>query len=116
MRRRSSTKHLFEFPMAPTTTLTARATVTAITLMLAAMMFLPFLDVCAKFLGRQGVPVIEIVWARMAFGTLLTLPFALKAIGLRGLTPANPLFHFARASFLIAATGFFFWALHFLPI
>jgi drug/metabolite transporter (DMT)-like permease len=102
--------------MTSTTTLNARATVTGITLMLAAMMFLPFLDVCAKFLGQQGVPVIEIVWARMAFGTLLTLPFALKATGPRGLIPANPRFHFVRASFLIAATGLFFWALHFLPI
>jgi drug/metabolite transporter (DMT)-like permease len=102
--------------MIHTTTLNTRATVTGITLMLSAMMFLPFLDVCAKFLGRQGVPVVEIVWARMALGTLFTLPFALKATGASGLIPANPWFHVARASFLIAATGFFFWALRFLPI
>ncbi|MBM3520388.1 MAG: EamA/RhaT family transporter, partial [Alphaproteobacteria bacterium] len=50
-------------------------------LMLLAMTILPFLDVCAKFLGQQGMPVIETVWARMAFGTLFTLPFVLSQGG-----------------------------------
>ena len=42
---------------------------TGIVLMLAAMVFLPFLDVVAKILGHQGMPVIQIVWARMVFGS-----------------------------------------------
>lgn len=49
--------------------------------MLAAMAILPFLDVCAKILGRQGVPVIEVVRARMVVGTLFTLPCAWRAAG-----------------------------------
>lgn len=84
--------------------------------MLAAMAFLPLLDVCAKFLGRQGMPVIEIVWARMTFGCLLTLPFAWRAGGAAALVPAMPVLHTFRAAFLIAATGFFFLALHYLSI
>ncbi|MBC8036433.1 MAG: DMT family transporter [Rhizobiales bacterium] len=87
-----------------------------IALMLAAMAILPFLDVVAKFLGQQGVPVMQVVWARMAFGCLLTLPFALLQGGPASLVPAMPVVHTFRAGFLIAATGFFFWALHYLPI
>ena len=95
---------------------TQRGTLIGIALMLSAMASLPFLDVCAKILGRQGIPVMEIVWARMAFGSLLTLPFALKIAGPRGLLPNRPVYHSFRAAFLIAATGFFFWALHYLSI
>lgn len=85
-------------------------------LMLAAMATLPFLDVVAKFLGQQGVPVLQIVWARMFFGALLTLPFAIKLAGPTKLLPNLPLMHTLRAMFLIAATGFYFWGLKFMPI
>ncbi|WP_421695174.1 DMT family transporter [Aestuariivirga sp.] len=85
-------------------------------LMLAAMAVLPFLDVIAKYLGRQGLPVLEIVWARLFFGALVTMPFAVKARGLKGLVPNMPVMHVIRASFMIAATGSFFAALHYLSI
>lgn len=85
-------------------------------LLLCAMAVLPFLDVCAKILGRQGIPVVEIVWARMLFGALISLPFAARLVGWRGLTPDRPIFHAFRAVFLMAATGFFFWGLHYLSI
>ncbi len=85
-------------------------------LMITAMMVLPFLDVIAKYLGRQGVPVMQIVWARLFFGAVMTLPFALKLAGVRGLVPNMPAMHVVRASLMIAATGFFFAALHYLSI
>jgi drug/metabolite transporter (DMT)-like permease len=91
-------------------------TLLGILLMLGAMFTLPFLDVCAKYLGRMGVPVIEIVWARMVFGSLITLPFAWRIVGPRGLIPDRPVYHAIRASLLIAATAFFFWALRFQSI
>lgn len=84
--------------------------------MIAAMAVLPFLDVIAKYLGQQGVPVLQIVWARLFFGAILTMPFALKIAGVRGLMPNLPVMHGVRACFLIAATSFFFWALTYLPI
>ena len=84
--------------------------------MLAAMAALPFLDVLAKVLGAQGIPVLQIVWARVAFGAVLTLPFALRLGGARGLVPPNPAFHLARAAFLIGATFTFFMSLTYLPI
>ena len=85
-------------------------------LMIGAMAVLPLLDVIAKFLGQQGMPVMQIVWARLFFGAWMTLPFALRLAGVRGLVPNMPLMHGVRASFMVAATAFFFWALHYLPI
>ena len=90
--------------------------IVGVALMVAAMVTLPFLDVIAKFLGQQGVPILQIVWARVAFGAILTLPFALHQAGLRGLFPPNPLFHLFRATFLICATFTFFLSLTYLPI
>lgn len=94
----------------------SRNSLLGIGLMIAAMAVLPFLDVIAKYLGQQGVPVLQIVWARLFFGAILTMPFALKIAGVKGLIPNMPLMHTVRASLLIAATSFFFWALHYLPI
>lgn len=85
-------------------------------LMLGAMASLPFIDVLAKKLGQQEVPILQIVWARMCFGALLTLPLALRHVPFRGLAPKRPIYHFFRASLLIAATFSFFLALKFLPI
>lgn len=85
-------------------------------LMLAAMAILPFIDVLAKFLGQQGMPILMIVWARALFGGLMTLPFALKSEGTRTFRPARPLHHLARAGLLFTATFLFFQALKHLPI
>lgn len=96
--------------------MSAKNPLLGIVLMITAMAVLPFLDVIAKYLGQQGVPVMQIVWARLFFGALLTLPFALRIGGVKGLMPNMPLMHAVRASFIIAATAFFFWALHYLSI
>ncbi|MEO6299564.1 MAG: DMT family transporter [Paracoccaceae bacterium] len=85
-------------------------------LMLLAMAILPGIDVIAKYLGREGVPVMEIVWARLTFGAVWTAPFAFGYRGLPGLIPDRPFYHTLRASLLIAATFTFFLSLKFLPI
>ncbi|PLL12128.1 hypothetical protein C0V75_14720 [Tabrizicola sp. TH137] len=87
-----------------------------VALMLGAMAVLPFLDVVAKFLGNQGMPILQIVWARMAFGALLTLPFTLRHGGVAAIRPDRPAYHALRAALLIAATFLFFSALQYLPI
>ena len=91
-------------------------TLKGIICILAAMAVLPMIDVFAKFLGQQNVPVMQMVWARFFFGSLITLPFAWHSIGTTGLWPENPKQHAARASFLILGTAFFFAALNYLPI
>ena len=85
-------------------------------LMLMAMAILPGIDVIAKYMGAHGTPVLQIVWARLTFGAVLTLPFAYRQTGLAKLLPDRPVIHTLRASLLIAATFFFFWSLKFLPI
>lgn len=87
-----------------------------VALMLAAMAILPFIDVLAKVLGQQGMPILMVVWARALFGGLMTLPFALSAEGSRIFRPARPLHHLARAILLFTATFLFFQALKHLPI
>lgn len=81
--------------------------------MIGAMLVLPFLDVVAKILGQQEVPIIQIVWARLLFGMTMTAPFVLQSEGVRGLWPQRPYMHATRAVLLIIATGLFFWALKF---
>lgn len=85
-------------------------------LMLGAMAVLPGIDVIAKMLGQQGLPVLQIVWARLALGALMTLPFAWRIAGPGGLWPARPWYHLMRATLLVAATFCFFLSLHWLPI
>ena len=70
----------------------------------------------AKFLGQQDVPIIEIVWARLFFGMVMTAPLVWKLDGPRSLIPQRPVIHMIRATFLVAATGLFFWALKFQSI
>ena len=91
-------------------------TIVGIALMLGAMAVLPFLDVVAKTLGQQGMPILQIVWARLAFGALLTLPFTLRHGGAAAIWPDRPAYHTLRAALLIAATFLFFSALKYLPI
>ena len=80
------------------------------------MAILPGIDVIAKLLGQAGMPVAQIVWARMLFGALMALPFALRHQGARGLWPDRPAFHMLRAAMLMLATFCFFSSLKFLPI
>jgi drug/metabolite transporter (DMT)-like permease len=95
---------------------TSPNTLKGIALVLVAMAILPFIDVCAKFLGQQGVPVIQMVWGRFFFGAFFTLPFAMRMAGPAAFTPVNPWFNTARAVLLILGTAFFFLSLKYLPI
>jgi drug/metabolite transporter (DMT)-like permease len=81
-----------------------------------AMAVIPMIDVFAKFLGQQGMPIPQLVWARFFFGTLFTLPFAWKIEQTGILRPTHPIHQTARAALLILGTCFFFWALKYLPI
>lgn len=92
------------------------APLAGIGLMLLAMAILPGIDVLAKLLGAQGLPVAQIVWARVAFGTLITLPFALHQGGARALWPDRPATHGLRAFLLVVATFLFFQSVQYLPI
>jgi drug/metabolite transporter (DMT)-like permease len=81
-----------------------------------AMAVIPMIDVFAKFLGQQGLPIPQLVWARFVFGTLFTLPFAWSIERAAVLRPSHLFHQMARAGLLILGTCFFFWALKYLPI
>ena len=81
-----------------------------------AMAVIPMIDVFAKFLGQQGLPIPQLVWARFFFGAVFTLPFAWGVEKASILRPTHPMHQSARAALLIFGTCFFFWALKYLPI
>jgi drug/metabolite transporter (DMT)-like permease len=85
-------------------------------LTLLAMALLPYLDVCAKFLGQQNMPILQVVWARVFFGMLLAMPFALRADGLAALVPKPPAYQILRGIFLMLATFCFFTGLKHMPM
>ena len=87
-----------------------------IALMLSAMAIIPLLDVAAKFLGQQDVPVLQSVWARMFLGMFLNMPFVLVGRPVKSLVPDRPVIHLVRAGLIIASTAFFFLGLTYLPI
>lgn len=91
----------------------SQSTTKGVALLLGAMAVLPFLDVCAKFLGQQGMPIVQIVWARMAFGLLFTVPALLATEGPAALKPQRPALHLFRAVLLMGSTFCFFYALTF---
>ncbi|MGE0238171.1 MAG: DMT family transporter [Parvibaculaceae bacterium] len=92
------------------------APLAGITLMLAAMAVIPFLDVAAKILGHQNMPVLQSVWARLFLGLILNLPFVLVGRPRKELIPDIPVTHGIRAALLVASTGLFFASLTYLPI
>ena len=96
--------------------LSRRENLIGMALMLGAMASLPFLDVFAKFLGAGGIPIVQIVFARVAFGALTALPFALRRAPIAALWPQRFWIHSLRAALLVAATFLFFSSLKTLPI
>jgi drug/metabolite transporter (DMT)-like permease len=87
-----------------------------ITLNLAAVSVFPFLDTVAKVLGQQGIPVFEIVWARLFFGLLLTTPLLIANEGTSALIPKSPKLNMLRSAFIMVSTLCFFGALRYLGL
>ncbi|MFT4148873.1 MAG: DMT family transporter [Paracoccaceae bacterium] len=89
-----------------------RQTGTGIALMLAAMALVPMIDVFAKQLAQQGLSALQIIFMRMAFGTILLLP---AMIGARRLSRATlfgtgPVWQPLLMGFSSLCTGIFFFS------
>ena len=91
-------------------------TLIGIGLMLIGMLIFPFLDVLAKKLGQQGMPVIEIVWARVFLGALMCAPLLWYLEGRQALRPKQSLLNGTRGIFILLTTFFFFSAMKFLGV
>jgi drug/metabolite transporter (DMT)-like permease len=90
-------------------------TLRALAFMLVGMLTIPLVDVFAKFLGQQSVPILMMVWSRFFFGAIAALPFVLMRTGAQGLTSQHPKLQALRTFFLIGGTTFFFAGLLYLP-
>lgn len=88
-------------------TTTTERPLLGIMLMIAGMMLVPMLDVCAKILG-QTYPVLEVVWARYFFHFLWLLPLlAWKGLVWWRMPPSAGMFS-VRGLLLLACTLCFF--------
>lgn len=86
-----------------------------ITLMVIAMLILPLMDGLAKILGDH-MSVIQIVWARVVFSALATLPVVLMRGAARWWWPHNFGYQVARSILLLVSTSLFFTGLKHLPL
>src|SRR5262245_26920034 len=95
---------------------TASRASTGIFLMLCAMAILPAMDAIGKHLG-QVLPVLVVVWGRLVFATLFTLPAVLIRHGVGGaIRPQRPLVQVARGVLMVISTMSFFSGLRYLPL
>lgn len=90
-----------------------------IVLMLLAMALVPMIDVFAKQLALQGLSALQIIFMRMAYGTLLLLPMVLWVRhrgGTRQVEPTSPVSTVLLGLTSLGAGVFFFAALRWLSI
>lgn len=87
----------------------------AVGLMLAATVFLGFLDVCAKALGTR-FPVTQLVWVRMAVHLLLAIIIFYPRSGRRLFRTSAWRLQLARSALLLTTGLLFFLALRYLPL
>jgi drug/metabolite transporter (DMT)-like permease len=84
-------------------------------LTVAAMLILPVMDAAAKFMSAR-IPIVELVWARFFFHTLLLAPIMLARYSMRQLWPRRPLLQTVRALTIVGATACFFNAVSAMPL
>jgi drug/metabolite transporter (DMT)-like permease len=84
-------------------------------LMVAAMLILPIMDAAAKFMSPR-IPIVELVWARFFFHTLLLAPIVLRRYRVQALWPQRPALQTVRALTIVAATACFFNAVSDMPL
>jgi drug/metabolite transporter (DMT)-like permease len=88
----------------------------ALLLLLPAVTILSVGDGFAKHLADVGYSVLQIVWARYVFQTLLVLPMALSRHGRGLLRPPDPWAQVARSLLHMTSTFLFFLAIARIPL
>jgi drug/metabolite transporter (DMT)-like permease len=92
-----------------------RARLIGIALMCGAVSIFSCLDTTAKYLGRH-IDVMQIVWARYTFGTLLAFIFANPLSRPGMLRTSRPVLQVVRAAILLGSTMLNFAALRYLRL
>ena len=88
----------------------------ALLLLLPAVTILSGSDGLAKHLAMTGFSVLQIVWARYAFQTLLTFPLALRRHGRSLLRPPEAAAQVGRSLLHATSTFLFFMAIARIPL
>jgi drug/metabolite transporter (DMT)-like permease len=83
--------------------------------MTAAMVILPLMDAVAKLMSAR-IPIVELVWARFFFHTVLLAPIMLIRFPVRSLWPRRPVLQGVRALAIVLATFCFFNAVSLMPL
>ncbi len=86
-----------------------------IALMIAAMFVVPAMDAIAKILSAD-YPVMQVVWARYFFHSLILLPVVLLRYRPSDLIPPRPALQILRGGFLLVSTLLFFGAIAVMPL
>ena len=86
-----------------------------ILLMLAAMVFIPVLDICAKYLS-QDYGVLQITWSRFAFNVLWLIPLLIWLRERWWRLPERPWVQLIRGLSLVSTTMLFFLSIRDNPI
>lgn len=84
-------------------------------LMVLAMLIIPGLDICAKYLS-DNYHVLQVTWSRFAFNILWLIPFLLWGRERWWRLPKHPWIHITRGICLLLATLFFFLCIQTNPI
>jgi drug/metabolite transporter (DMT)-like permease len=98
------------------TSLGKQTTRKGILFFVVAMNLLPFLDGTAKQLLHDGYNVLQILWARYFFSTLLTLPLAFWFHGRKVFRPVRPGLQFGRGLLQTFSTLMLFIAFGTMPL
>jgi len=73
-------------------------------------------DAVAKYLGSQGINVLQVVWARFAFQLLFIVAIRPKSEIRRMLATSRPGLHVVRALIILGITIMFFLAVRLMPL
>ena len=93
----------------------SRSALLGIGLMVIAMLTLPLMDAAAKLMSGR-IPIVQLVWARFFFHTLLLLPLIGWHFSLRDLWPRRARLQIARAMMILFATAMFFNGVAVMPL
>ena len=83
---------------------------------IVGFLVLPGGDAIGKYLGAQGVPVLQITWGRWFFHTLCLTPIVLVLYRRSLFAMSHPVVQVTRAGLLAVATVFFFSAVKHIPL
>lgn len=88
----------------------------AIGLVLTTYIFFTLCDTAAKWMALQGMPPLQVAFARYFVQFAFMLGLALPRSGLTGFKTRNPVLQITRALGLLGMTAFNFFALLYLPL